>query len=162
MNTPVAITRSSSDVNEIAKQFQVELALLVNIEESLRIVLDWKTGDRGIVRKLSTLRFVTRSFERHLIRLRALSEYGGYMDLVTDIKPNLANEVLQLRKAGVGLQADMERMIVALELVSPSNIAGFNAICTEYESYLEALKAHGMTELELYQRALIQEEGGSG
>ncbi len=97
MDNPRATAPDMAESQEIAKQVEVELALLVNIEQSLRIALDWETEDRGNIRKLSTLRFVARSFERHLTRLRVLAEYGGYMHLVTDSKPHLASAVQGLQ-----------------------------------------------------------------
>lgn len=162
MNPRGSKAYAGTDFNEIAKQAEVELALLLNIEQALRIVLDWKTEDRGHIRKLSTLRFVTGSFERHLTRIRVVSEYGGYMHRVTDVKPQLAGAVLGLKKVRDGLQADLERMVVALEHVSPNDAAGFEGICAEYERYFEALKTHGRQEMELLQQLFGQEDGGSG
>lgn len=162
MNLSEVTTCATTDTHEIAKQIQVELSLLVNIEKALRIALDWKTEDRGIIRKLSTLRFVTRSFERHLTRLRVISEYGGYMHLVTDTKPHLASEVQALKETRNDLQAELERMIVALEHVFPNDTSEFKRICREYDRYLEALKSHGEQELELFHRSFLQEDGGSG
>jgi iron-sulfur cluster repair protein YtfE (RIC family) len=151
-----------AESHEIAKQIEVELALLMNIERAFRIALDWKTDGRGNLRKLSTLRFVTRSFERHLARIRMLSEYGGYMHLVTDTKPHLASAVQGLKKLRDGLQAHLERMMLRLEHISADETAAFEGLCAELEHYLEDLSAHGQKEMELLQRSFAQEDGGSG
>lgn len=156
------VSRRSSDVDEIEKQFQVELALLVNIEKSLRIVLDWMTGDLGIVRKRSTIRLVAQSFDRHWARLRVLSEHGGYMHLVTDSMPNLANEVSVLKGVRDRLQAELEPLIIALEHLSPGDKSEFEQICVDVERYLEALSAHDQQERGLFHCSIDGEEGGSG
>jgi hypothetical protein len=156
--TPYNIAESQ----EIAKQMEVELALLLSIEQSFRIALQWMTRDRGNSRKLSTLRFVARSFERQLTRTRVLADHGGYMHLITDTKPHLASEVKALRNAREVLQADFECIIIRLEYVSPDDAAGFVDVCAELERYLEDLKAHGQKEMELLQRSFNQKEGGSG
>ena len=161
MTASAAPSRRSSDADEIAKQFQVELALLVNFERSLRIVLDWMTGDHEIARKLSTMRFVAQSFDRHLARLRVLSEHGGYMHLVTDSMPNLANEVSVLKTVRDRLQAELEPMIIALEHLSPGDKSEFEQICVDVERYLEALNAHDQQERDLLHCSTYGEEGGS-
>jgi hypothetical protein len=150
-----------AESQDIAKQMEVELALLLSIEQSFRIALQWMTRDRGNNRKLSTLRFVARSFERQLTRTRVLADHGGYMHLITDTKPHLASEVKALRNVREELQTDFERIIVRLEYVSPDDAAGFGKVCAELERYLEDLRAHGQKEMELAQRSFSQKEGGS-
>jgi hypothetical protein len=152
----------AADVDDIAKQFQVELALLVNIEKAIHFTLDWNFGSHEAVRKLSTLRFATQTFERHLARVRALSEHGGYMHLITDKKPHLANEVMELKGARDGLQEQFERLIVALEHVSPNDPARIEEVCTDYRRFLEALDLHGQNERGIFHRACFEEVGGSG
>ena len=151
-----------AEAQEIAKQMEVELALLLNIEQSFQTVLQWMTRDRGNSRKLSTLRFVARSFERQLTRTRVLADHGGYMHLITDAKPRLASEVKALRNARQELQANFERIILRLEYVSPDDAAAFGEVCAELERYLEDLRAHSQEEMELVQHFLVQEEGGEG
>ena len=162
MEAPRHTAYSIAEAQEIAKQAEVELALLVNIEQALRIALDWETEDRGNIRKLSTLRFVARSFERHLARLRVLAEYGGYMHLVTESKPHLANAVEGLKKLRDELQAGLERIMLRLEHVSPDNAAAFEQLCAEFEHYFEDLQKHSQQEMDLFQHSFAQEEGGSG
>ncbi|MBI5864254.1 MAG: hypothetical protein HZB38_07080 [Planctomycetes bacterium] len=104
-----------AESQEIAKQLEVELALLLAMEQSLRLVLQWMTRGRGNSRKLSTLRFAARSFERQLSRTRTLADYGGYLHLVTEFAPLLAPEVRLLTKKREELQAGFEKLILRLE-----------------------------------------------
>lgn len=135
-------TNSVAEAQEISKQIQVELALLFNIEEAFRIALNWKTKRNGGIRQLSTLRFVARSFERHLMRVRMLSEYGGYMHLATDMKPQLGNEVRTLKLLRDDLQSHLEQLLLRMEHISPSDPAAFGELCAKLEDYLKDLGLH--------------------
>lgn len=152
----------TTEAQEIARQADVELAILLGIEQSLRIALQWMTRDRGNNHKLSTLRFTARSFERHLTRTRVLADHGGYMHSITDANPHLASKVRALKDVRGKLQANFERIILRLEYVSPDDAAAFGEVCAELECYLEQLRTHGEKERELLQHSFTQEEGGSG
>lgn len=152
----------ASEGKEIAKQTEVEFAILLSVEQSLRIALQWMTRDRGNSRKLSTLRFTARSFERHLTRTRVLAEHGGYMHSITDANPHLAREVNALVDMREEIQSNFERIMLRLECVSPDDSAAIGDVCAELECYLEQLKTHGQKEMELLHHSFVQEEGGSG
>lgn len=161
-NVPAQPATALMNRQEIAKQVEVELALLMHIEQALRIALDWRATGHENTRKLSTIRFVTRTFERHLTRMRILSAHGGYMHLITELKPHLASAVQGLKQLRDELQEHLERMMLRLEHVSPDEAGAFDELCTELENYLQELAAHGRSEVELWQHAFAQEEGGSG
>ena len=152
----------ATGTQEIARQAEVELAILLGVEESLRIALQWMTRGRGNSHKLSTLRFHTWSFERHLTRIRVLADHGGYMHLITDSHPHLVGEVEALRNEREELHADLERIIVRLDHVSGEDATGFGKTCAKLQRFLDDLRTHGQKEGELLQRSFTQEEGGSG
>lgn len=162
MKSPTRKHAALSDAQEIARQFKVELDLLVNIESALQMVLQWRTGKHGIRRKLSTLRFVSRTFESHLSRLHVNSEHGGYMHLVTDTKPNLVNEVSKLRGMREALQTELRQLIISLDLLSSNELPEFERVCEDFQSYLKALSAHDQQERDLFLRSVYEEEGGCG
>ncbi|MHC4091903.1 MAG: hypothetical protein ACYSUQ_06715 [Planctomycetota bacterium] len=147
---------------EIARQAEVELAILLGIEQSLRIALQWMTRGRGNSHKLSTLRFHTWSFERHLTRIQILADHGGYMHLITDANPHLAGEVGALENERAELHANLQRLIVRLDHVSRDDAGGFGQICADLERFLDDLRTHGQKESELLQHSVTQGEGGSG
>ena len=162
MQYPEPTAYNTADAQEIARQADVELAILLGIEQSLRIALQWMTRGRGNSHKLSTLRFHTWSFERHLTRIQVLADHGGYMHLITDANPHLAGEVGALRNERAELHANLERTIVRLDHVSRDDAGGFGQICADLERFLDDLRAHGEKERELLQHSFTQEEGGSG
>lgn len=155
-------TYNDAEAQEISKQIAVEVALLIHIEEALRIALDWGTGRRGNIRKLSTLRFVARSFERHLARVRALSEFGGYMHLIAARMPQLGEKIEMLRRTRDELHVHLEKMLLEMEHCATDDAAAFEAICGELENYLGELASHAQQEADLLQQCFADAEGGSG
>lgn len=162
MECCIAKIYDDAKAQEIGKQIAVEVALLIHIEEAFRIALNWNTGERGNIRKLSTLRFVARSFERHLARVRALSEFGGYMHLVTARKPQLSEKIQTLRQTRDELHVHLEKMLLEMEHCATDDATAFEAICVELENYLGELASHAQQEAELLQQGFADPEGGSG
>src|SRR5450631_3017505 len=83
---------------DLAQQTLVEQNMLLLIIEGLRTTLAWEVQGDDFTRKLSTLRFISVSFQRHLERVLALEEYDGYMDLVLHASPQSGNNVDTLRQ----------------------------------------------------------------
>src|SRR5262249_62335028 len=81
----------------VAQQMQVEHGLLQHLIQGLRATAAWPVPGPDASRKLSTLRFVAGSFQRHLERLLALEEYDGYMGLVRATSPRLGRTADALR-----------------------------------------------------------------
>ncbi len=152
----------AGEAREIAKQAEVELAILLGIEQSLRTALRWQPRGMGGGRKLSTVRFAALSFERHLTRTRILADHGGYMHAITDLHPHLASEVRGLSEVRAGLQADFERMFLQLEFVSPEDAPTYNKLYADLEGYLVDLEKFGQKEMGLLQHSFSQDVGGSG
>jgi len=155
-------TLDATEAQQVARQADVELAILLGMEQSLRMALQWMTRDRGNSHKLSTLRFHTWSFERHLSRIRVLADHGGYMHLIADANPHLAGEVGALRNKHAELHVDLERIILRLDHISRDDARGFGLICANLERFLDDLRRLGQNEAELLQHSFTQEEGGSG
>lgn len=162
MSSEKTTSRSVAELREIAEQANVELAILLSIEESLRLALQWMMRDHGNSRKLSTLRFHTSFFERQLARVHVMADHGGYMNLITDANPHLAGEVAALRSERTDLHGDLEKVIIRLEYVSPDDSVTLGKVCADLERFLDAQRAHGQRECELLQHSFAQEEGGSG
>jgi hypothetical protein len=162
MNNSEPTASDATEAQEIIRQADCELAILLDIEQSLRIALQWMTRGRGNSHKLSTLRFHAWSFERHLTRIQVLADHGGYMHLITDANPHLAGEVETLRNGREELHSNLRRIIVRLERVSHDDAGGFERICAELERFLDDLKTHGQKERELLQHSFAQEAGGPG
>jgi len=162
MKNSESTVHDATEALEITKQAEVELAILLVIEQSLRLALQWMTRERGNSHKLSTLRFTARSFERHLTRTRVLADHEGYMRSITDANPHLTNEVRTLWSDREALQANFERISLQLEYVSPDDASAFKEVCAELESYLDQVELHGKKEMDLLQHSFARDEGGEG
>jgi hypothetical protein len=130
--------------------------------EGLRNTLAWKVQGTDFVRKLSTLRFYTQSFQRHLERVLALEEYDGYMDLVLQASPQLGNGVDALRREHEQFRKESSHIVHRFEHVSPTDGDSFARICDELHGLLNRLAAHNKKEVNLMQEAFARDDGGEG
>jgi len=147
---------------DLAQQTLVEQNMLMLLTEGLRNTLAWKVQGTDFVRKLSTLRFVTQSFQRHLEHVLALQEYDGYMDLVLQISPQLGNVVDALRLEHDQFRKDASHIVHQFEHVLPTDGDSFARICAELDGLLNSLDVHNKKEVTLVQQAFAQDEGGDG
>jgi len=71
------------------QQTKVEREAMEHVTQALERTIVWTVTGDEFSRKLSTVRFVTEPFQRHLERLFALEELDGYMDVVANCIQNL-------------------------------------------------------------------------
>jgi len=144
------------------RQAAVEHEALRHIIGALRTVLDWKpTADDG-ARKLSSLRFITQSFQRHLERLMALKEQDGYMSDAVEQMPSLADKEQTLLREHDEFEESLHRLVLKLEHVSASDRAKMDEACRDLEELLVKLDDHHRREAELMQEAYLRDSGGQG
>jgi len=136
--------------------------MLTLLIEGLRNTLAWKVEGTDFTRKLSTLRFITHSFQRHLERVLALEEYDGYMDLVLQASPQQGNNVNVLKQEHQQFRKDASLIVHRFENVLPTDGGSFSRTCDELVDLLKRLEAHNKKEIELMQEAFDQDEGGEG
>jgi hypothetical protein len=90
------IAMQGIDTNSPVNAACMEHQILDHVKQALRVTLDWKVPTVGVARKLSSVQFTLKSFQRHLERLMNLEEQDGYMALVAEIKPNMCYRVDRL------------------------------------------------------------------
>ena len=147
---------------DLAQQTLIEQNMLNLLVEGLRNTLAWEVEGDGFVRKLSTLRFITQSFQRHLEHVLALQEYDGYMDLVLQISPRLGNLVDALRQEHDQFRKEASHIVQQFENVLPTDGDSFARICADLAGLLKRLDVHNKKEVTLMQQAFVQDEGGQG
>ena len=147
---------------DLAQQTLVENKMLMLVIEGLRNTLAWNVQGTDFARKLSTLRFIIQSLQRHLERVLALEEYDGYMDLVLQASPQLANSVDALRKEHQQFRKEASQIVHRFEHVSPTDGHSVARICGELVGLLDRLDAHNKKEVNLMQNAFAIDEGGEG
>ena len=62
--------------------------------------------------KLSSVRFFTELYQRHLERLFALEEIDGYMESVSRLNPELTDQVDDLKREHEQFRAAVRKMVV--------------------------------------------------
>jgi len=144
------------------KQAAVEHEALRHIIGALRTVLDWKPAPDEISRKLSSLRFICQSFQRHLERLMALKEQDGYMTDAVEQMPSLEPKVQVLLREHDEFEETLHRLLLRLEHLSPTDKPRLDSVFGDLEALLVKLDDHHRREAELMQEAFQRDVGGQG
>jgi hemerythrin-like domain-containing protein len=148
--------------NPAMNQAAVEHEALRHIIGALRTVLEWKPKADDMPRKLSSLRFIAQSFQRHLERLMALKEQDGYMDGAVEQMPSLAEKVNTLLHEHDEFEETMHRLVLRLEHLSAEDKKRVEETCGEFETLLVKLEDHHRREAEMMQEAFQRDVGGQG
>jgi hypothetical protein len=140
----------------------VEHKILEHVKAALRLTLDWNVPAVGLPRKLSSVRFTLKSFERHLRRLMKLEESGGYMIIVGEHKPNMQEQADLLLADHEYFRTTLSTVVPALDALGEKDEAEFQATCEEIKGLLDRVDEHDRKEVELLQETLLSDEGGEG
>jgi len=140
----------------------MEHQILGHIKDALRVTLDWKAPSVSMPRKLSSVRFTMKSFQRHLERTMKLEEVGGYLSVVADTKPNLDDRISVLVGDHDRFRWQLRELMPLLEEVSQWNEEEFDDVCGRVRALLEEVDVHDAAEIELLQESLLMDEGGEG
>lgn len=144
----------------IAEQSQVETDLLRILMEGIRSVISWKAEERAVARKLSSLRFVVHSFERHLGRVFTLEECDGYMAFIPLQAPRLSRAVDSLKSEHEEIRTSVRRIAHTLEHITSADEARLAQLCDELLTLLKRLDHHLRKESDIFQEAYEQDRGG--
>ncbi|HTU25183.1 MAG TPA: hemerythrin domain-containing protein [Pirellulales bacterium] len=144
----------------ISEQMLIEHEMLSHLESALRALLQWTSRGQDLSRKLSSLRFMTESFQRHLERLMALEEDDGYMEVVRECRPEFTPQVEALRTEHDDFRRRLRRAAARLERLSSNDVEHCEQVSQELNALLEQVDAHSRKEVDLLQKSLLQEEGG--
>ena len=147
---------------EIQQQVIVEHQTLAHVVSALRTTIGWESAVPDFSRKLSSLRFVCESFERHLARLLDLEETDGYMSVVLDAHPEMTERVKTLRNEHTEFRQEVRDILGRLNAVSSTDHDKFSAISDELVGLLDRLDQHQHKEISVLQEALLQDAGGEG
>ena len=150
------------DCTTAAEACRVEHRILEHVKNALRVALDWKVPDVGMPRKISSVRFTFKSFQRHLTRLMDVEEDGGYMAAVADFKPNLYHRVEALHDEHDNLRRLLADTVEYVELVSEDDVVQCTDACHEIAGLLARVDKHDRGEIALIQEAFSFDEGGEG
>ncbi len=147
---------------EKAQQAAIEFEAMKHITNALKTVMDWKPAGEEFSRKLSSMRFIAQSFQRHLERLMALKEQDGYMTDAVEQMPAIAEKVQALLAEHDHFEESLHRLVLKLDNLSPTDKAGLESTCRQLEELLTKLDDHHRREGDLTQEAMLRDIGGHG
>jgi hypothetical protein len=148
--------------SDFAQQALVEREMLNHLIGALRATMAWQVEGDDWSRRLSTLRFIAQSFQRHLGRLMALEEYDGYMNVVMEASPHLSRAVNGLKQEHAQFRIAAVRIVHRLEGISADDHPAFARVCDDLQSLLQVLDEHHVKEAELLHEAFARDGGGEG
>jgi hypothetical protein len=140
----------------------MEHQILDHIKQALRVTLNWEAPVVSMPRKLSSLQFTFKSFQRHFERVIAIEEEGGYMSEVIDTKPHLQNRIERLESDHAQFRTRLKRLKSELNDIQEWEEPRFNIVCSELCQLLDEVDAHDLGEVDLLQESLLCDEGGEG
>lgn len=144
----------------LIQQTKVESQALEHITRALEVMLGWAVNGDGFARKLSSVRFFTELYQRHLERLFALEEIDGYMESVSRLHPELADQVEHLELEHERFRAAVRKSVVRIDLASPNQPAEFEKTCGELRNTVNQVLEHLRRESELLVESFNRDTGG--
>lgn len=150
------------DTKSQANAACLEHEILNHVKQALRVTLGWKVPAEGISRKLSSVQFTLKSFQRHLERLMNIEEQDGYMAFVGEIKPNMHFRVDRLEHDHGRFRRTMENLLPKVDTLSEYDAKEIATVCDEIYALLERVDHHDKEEIALLQDSMWLDEGGEG
>ena len=140
----------------------MEHQILGHIKQAMRVTLDWHAPVVSMPRKLSSLKFTIKSFQRHLERVISIEEEGGYMAEVMYQKPNLQDRIEHLAGEHMRFREQVRQLSNQLQGLSDRDELKFEEVCSGIRSLLLDIDLHDAEEVDLLQESLLMDDGGEG
>ena len=140
----------------------MEHEILNHVKQALRVTLGWRVPPEGIARKLSSVQFTLKSFQRHLERLMCIEEHDGYMAFVEEVKPNMDFRIQRLEQDHGKFREILAVLVPRVESLGEIESEAFDDVCHEIYGLLDQVDRHDQQEIDLLQDSLWFDEGGEG
>jgi hypothetical protein len=140
----------------------MEHQVFEHIKQALLVTLNWEAPAVAIPRKLSSLQFTIKSFQRHLDRVISIEEEGGYMADAMDSKPYFQDRVEQLAGEHRRFRERLRALIPELNDTKEWDEVHFEAVCDKLRELIDDVDRHNAREIELLQESALVDEGGEG
>jgi hypothetical protein len=148
--------------NSTASTACMEHQVLEHIKQALRVTINWQAPTVSMPRKLSSLQFTIKSFQRHLERVISIEEEGGYMAEVADAKPYFQERIDHLASDHSRFRVRLRNLICELNEISEWDEPRFEQACDRLRDLLDDVDRHDLGEVELLQESLLMDDGGEG
>lgn len=140
----------------------MEHQVFEHVKQALLVTLNWDAPSVSMPRKLSSLQFTIKSFQRHLERVLSIEEEGGYMADAMDIKPYFQDRVEQLAKDHARIRDRLRKLMPQLADTKEWEEPRFVQVCDELRELIADLDRHNEREIELLQESTCTDDGGEG
>ena len=140
----------------------MEHQVFEHIKQALLVTLNWQAPSVSMPRKLSSLQFTIKSFQRHLDRVVSIENEGGYMADVADAKPYMQDRIDQLQRDHVCFRDRLRKLIPELNDIKEWEDARFDSVCADLRELIEDVDRHNLAEGELLQESMLTDDGGEG
>ena len=140
----------------------MEHQILEHVKQALRVTLEWKAPSVSMPQKMSSVTFTLKSFQRHLERLMAIEEEGGYMAMVSEASPHLHPRIDHLAHDHDRFRQHIRNIVPCVEDLCEWQPVEFAEVCDEIVSLLEEVDLHDQQEISLLQDSRLWDDGGEG
>src|SRR3990172_9682711 len=140
--------------NSAASTACMEHQVLEHIKQALRVTINWQAPVVSMPRKLSSLQFTIKSFQRHLERVISIEEEGGYMADVVVAKPYFQDRIDQLESDHARFRDRLRKLLSELNDIQEWEEPRFDQVCDGLRKLLDEVDRHDAHEVELLQETL--------
>jgi hemerythrin-like domain-containing protein len=140
----------------------MEHQIFEHIKQALLVTLNWQSPAVSMPRKLSSLQFTLKSFQRHFERVISAEIEGGYMADVVESKPYMQERLDQLQKDHDRFRERLRKLMPELNEIKEWDEPRFEEVCGELRQLIEDVDRHNLQEVELLQESMLVDDGGEG
>jgi len=140
----------------------MEHQVFEHIKQALLVTLNWQAPSVSMPRKLSSLQFTIKSFQRHFERVISIEEEGGYMADAMDAKPYYQDRVEQLEQDHARFRERLRKLLPELADTKEWDEPRFERICSDLRELIADMDRHNEREIELLQESALVDDGGEG
>ena len=140
----------------------MEHQILEHVKQAFRVTLEWKAPSVSLPQKMSSVNFTLKSFQRHLERLMAIEEEGGYMAMVSEVSPHLHQRIDHLAHDHDRFRQQIRNIVPCVEEICEWQPVEFAEVCAEIICLLDDVDLHDQNEISLLQDSLLWDDGGEG
>jgi hemerythrin-like domain-containing protein len=140
----------------------MEHQIFEHIKQALLVTLNWQAPSVSMPRKLSSMQFTIKSFQRHFDRVLTIEDEGGYMADVLECKPYMEERIEQLSRDHNRFRERLRTLIPQLNDIKEWEEPRFEQVCDDLRSLIAAIDRHNEQEVELLQESMLVDDGGEG
>jgi hemerythrin-like domain-containing protein len=140
----------------------MEHQIFEHIKQALLVTLNWQAPSVSMPRKLSSMQFTLKSFQRHFDRVLTIEDEGGYMADVLECKPYMEERIEHLSQDHNRFRDRLRKLMPQLNDIKEWDEPRFEQVCDDLRSLIAAIDHHNEQEVELLQESMLVDDGGEG